>query len=52
MSRVSKSGKYLLQIGLSKDDYEIFRKEAYKLDMTINKAIVLFAKRYLKSLRK
>lgn len=38
-----RSDRKLLQITLTRDQYEILRKEAYKLDMTINKTIVLKA---------
>lgn len=46
MNRIE-SGKRVMQVTVSKDDYEKIRKAAYEMEVTVNKAIVLLAVKQL-----
>lgn len=44
-----RDGKRLIQVTLNENEYQILRKEAYKMEKTVNQAILLLA---LKALEK
>lgn len=48
MSCPQRNGKYLIQVTLSKESYEIIKKEANRMDMSVNAALREIALKALK----
>lgn len=45
--KANKYGKYPVQICLTRKEYDALRKEAYKVDMTLNKFILKVVQEYV-----
>lgn len=39
MATIRENGKYYIQVCMTRDEYEILRKKAYEMEMTVNRAV-------------